>query len=439
MTTTPWHPRKPSPVRPGHAPPWVASVLYAAVLFAGVYYDLVGDEPQPPARTAGFVAALAALFALDAAERRLHRRTGVGLDRRAGVARGVAAGVLLARVGLFVAVTACDSAGLSRALFVLVPFTAYFAFGRRVSIALGAGCAGALLGRCALASDGWYTDAEAISDLLMFALVLVLTVSMAAVATGEQDARWRLESTVRELTDSQRRLRAYAARVAELSTAEERNRLAREIHDSIGHHLTAVAVQVEKAEAFRDLDRAESDLALAAARWSARRALDEARRSVRALRDEPEPFSLSDALTDLVRNGADGGGPHVTLDITGQETGYGEGQLTALYRAAQEALTNARRHADAAHVHLHVAYGPAAARLTVTDDGRGLPEPAVERAAPGVGLRGLRERLQPLGGALRVRSAPGDGTTLTATVPRALPIPEAAGAVDPPAPTGRSR
>ncbi|MEV0439703.1 sensor histidine kinase [Streptomyces spectabilis] len=435
MTTTPWHPGEPSPTRPAHAPPWVSSVLYTAVLFAGVYYDLVGDEPQPPVRTAGFVAALGALFALDAAERWRHRRS--------GASRAFAVGVLVARVGLFAAVASCDSAGLSRALFVLVPFTAYFALGRRASLVLGAACAGALLGRYAVTADGWYTDAEAISDLLMFALVLTLTVSMAAVATGEQDARWRLESTVRELSVSHRRLRAYAARVAELSTAEERNRLAREIHDSIGHHLTAIAVQVEKAEAFRDLDRAESDRALAAARWSARRALEEARRSVRALRDEPEPFSLSGALLDLVRHAADGGGPHLTLDVTGEESAYGDAQLTALYRAAQEALTNARRHADAAHVHLGVEYGPAEARLTVTDDGRGLPAPAA-RTVPGVGLRGLRERLQPLGGELRVRGTPGGGTTLTATVPRvpsaaeAAPGPGTADTPDPPAPTGRT-
>ncbi|MFD9904334.1 sensor histidine kinase [Streptomyces sp. NPDC059063] len=409
-----------------HPVPWVSSVLYAAVLFAGVYYDVVGDDPQHPARTAGFVAAVAALFALDAVERR---------RCRAG-ARGslAAAAVLALRVALFVAVAACDSAGLSRALFVLVPFTAYFAFGRRASLVLGAGCVGALLCWYALAVDGWYADAGAISDLLMFGLGLVLAVSMAAVATGEQDARRRLESTVRALTASHRRLREYAARVADLSTAQERNRLARDIHDSLGHHLTAIAVQLEKAEAFRDLDAAAADRAVADARWSAGRALEEVRRSVRALRDEADPFSLASALTDLVRHtGTDR--PRVTLDIAGQdqETAYGTGPLTALYRAAQEALTNARRHADARHVTVSLEYGASDARLTVADDGRGLPAYAPADGVPGVGLRGLRERLQLLGGALHIESAAGAGTTLTVTVPRATGVGPGA------EPTGRDR
>ncbi|MFD0419322.1 sensor histidine kinase [Streptomyces sp. NPDC127108] len=395
--------------RPPRPVPWVSSVLYAAVLFAGVYYDIVGDDPQHPVRTAGFVIGVAALFALDAAEARWCR---------AGGRRGaVAAAVLVLRVGLFFAVAACDGAGLSRVLFVLVPFTAYFAFGRRASLVLGAGCAGALLGWYALAVDGWYADAEAISDLLMFGLGLVLAVSMAAVATGEQEARRSLESTVRELRASHGQLREYAARVAELSTAQERNRLARDIHDSLGHHLIAIAVQLEKADTFRARDAAAADRAVADARWSAARALDEVRRSVRALREEADPFSLSAALADLVRHtGTDR--PRVTLAIAGAETGYDADPLTALYRAAQEALTNARRHADARHVTVSLEYGAAAARLTVADDGRGLPGPGATGGAPGVGLLGLRERLQLLGGALHIESEAGEGTTLTVTVPR---------------------
>ncbi|MER5303526.1 sensor histidine kinase [Streptomyces lasiicapitis] len=412
--------------RPARSVLWVSSVLYAAVLFAGVYYALVGDDPQPPLRTAGFVVAVAGLFALDAAERQHFRRTSAALPA------ATAAGLLVARLALFFAVAACDGAGLSRVLFVLVPFTAYFAFGRRASLVLGAGCAGALLAWYVLAVDGWYADAEAISDLLMFGLGLVLAVSMATVATGEQEARGRVESAVRELTDSHRRLEEYAARVAELSTARERNRLAREIHDSLGHHLTAIAVQLEKAEAFRDLDRAAADRALVDARWSARRALEEVRQSVRALRDEAEPFALSAALADLVRH-IDDGSPRVTLHIEGSEVGYDAGQLTALYRAAQEGLTNARRHADAAHVKVSVAYGSSHVRLVVADDGSGIGDPAAPGAAPGFGLRGLRERVQLLGGELDIESAAGAGTTLGVTLPRTTPAGN--GTV----PTGRTR
>ncbi|MGO4455715.1 sensor histidine kinase, partial [Streptomyces sp. M-16] len=96
--------------------------------------------------------------------------------------------------------------------------------------------------------------------------------AMAAVAVREQRARDRLEGTL--------------GQVAELSAARERNRLAREIHDSLGHHLTAIGIQLEKAEAFADLEPAASARAVGHARWSANRALDEVRASVRTLGPE---------------------------------------------------------------------------------------------------------------------------------------------------------
>jgi signal transduction histidine kinase len=371
--------------------PWVAPALYVAVLLGGLYYGIVGDEPQRPARTAGFVGGLALLLALDFLER---RRYPVRTPTRPAMA------FLAARVALFVVVTVFDAAGLSRALFVLVPFTAYFAFGRRAGIALGVACAGLLTGWIAVSVPGWYVDAESVSDLLMFGLGLALAISMAAVAVGEQEARARLA--------------AYAERVAELSAADERTRLAREIHDSLGHHLTAIAIQLEKARAFRDRDPGSADRAVADAQWSADRALDEVRQSVRALRDAAEPFSLSAALTDLVRH-INGNRLTVTLDVTGAETGYAVASLTALYRAAQEGLTNAYRHASAAHASVSVSYGESSARLVVADDGRGLPGPAT---SAGFGLRGMRERIELLGGRTVVESEPGAGTIITVTVPR---------------------
>jgi signal transduction histidine kinase len=395
-----------SPVHsPVHSPmatrpvAWVAPVLYAAVLLGGLYYEFVGDEPLRPMRVLGFAGGLAVLLALDLAERRRYP---------ASTPTGPAIALLVARLALFIEVTAFDSAGLSRALFVLVPFSAYFAFGRRAGIGLGTGCVAALVAWYALSVDDWYVNAEYVSDLLMFALGLTLALCMAAVAVAEQEARVRLEESHAELA-------AYAARVAELSTAGERNRLAREIHDSLGHHLTAIAIQLEKARAFRDRDAATADRALTDARWSADRALDEVRQSVRTLRAAAEPFSLSTALTDLVRH-IDGDRMKVTLAVTGDETGYDIGSLTALYRAAQEGLTNAHRHAGARHASVAVAYGESSARLTITDDGRGMSAGSTGRN--GFGLTGMRERVQLLGGDIDVASGPGAGTTITATVPR---------------------
>jgi signal transduction histidine kinase len=371
--------------------PWAPSLLYGAILVAGLYAGFAGlghTRPVP------FVAGLAALFALELIE--WHRYP----DR---TPRGPAAALLAVRLLLFLAVAAADGSGLSRALLVLVPFTAYFAFGRAVSIALGVGCVGLVVVGYELTVPGWYADVEQVSDLLMFCVGLVLTIAMASVAVEERRARAQLA--------------AYAERVAELSAAAERNRVARDIHDGLGHHLTAIAVLLEKAAAFRERDPAAAQLAVDDAHQSARRALEDVRQSVRALRAEAAPFRLGDALGELVRQ-VDGGEPAVTLDLAGDEDGHDGPALTALYRAAQEAVTNALRHAGATRVSVTVRFEPSEARLVVADDGRGL---GTWRAGgperEGFGLLGMRERVQLVGGTVDIDSSPDTGTRLTVTVP----------------------
>ncbi|WP_433324740.1 sensor histidine kinase [Spirillospora sp. CA-294931] len=366
----------PVPSRP-RVVPWLATFLYATVLVAGLYGELVGLCEPDPLGTAGFTAALVAAAALE----RL---------RPGGRAREAA--LLAARAGLFAAAAALDCSGTARSLFLLIPFVGYFTLGRRAGYALAVLCLGAVT--VALASrPGWYSDSEGVSDLLMFVIGLVFAIAMAAAAHREEAGRARAE--------------ALAGQVRELATVAERHRLARDIHDNVGHHLTVIAVQLEKAEAFRDLDRAAADQALRDARESARIALGEVRRSVGGLRSQGEVFSLSSALAALVARFGDG----VTLDIDGEETRFAGGP--ALYHAAQESLTNATRHAAAGRVTVEVSLGRREARLVVADDGRGFGSDADE----GFGMRGMRERLELVGGTLRIESAPGAGTRVTAVVP----------------------
>ncbi|GAB7184528.1 signal transduction histidine kinase ComP [Kitasatospora sp. Ki12] len=401
---------------PSTAVPWIPPVLYTAVLAGGIYHAAVSGGPAHLARVAGFVAGLALLLALEVFERRCRKPS--------SPVRGEA--VLLAvRLLLFTAVAALDGSGVSRALFVLVPFTAYLAFGRRAGVLCGAGCVALLVVGYTLWVPRWWVRAEYVSDLLMFGLALALAGSMAAVAVREQQARARLEGVLAELEDSHEQLAAYALRVAELSTADERNRVAREIHDSLGHHLTAVAIQLEKAEAFRELDPPASAKAVSDARWSAGRALTEVRESVSALRDA-RPFSLTRALADLVRHFGDDR-MTVTLQVTGDEAGYGAEPLTALYRAAQEALTNAQRHGRATRIDVTAAYGEVAARLVVADNGRGFAAVPTDRpGGTGFGIRGMRERVELLGGRVDIDGQPtpreAGGAVVTVTVPR-CPIP----------------
>ncbi|WP_219666793.1 sensor histidine kinase [Streptomyces bambusae] len=366
--------------------PWTAPLLYGAVLVAGGYAALSGRGPdgdlhqnQAGGRLGAFVATMVLLFALDLFEyRRYPTRTPAG----------PAVVLLCVRLGLFVAVAATDGSGLSRVLFVLVPFTAYFAFGRRAAGALALGC----VGLAVATTPHSYPDPERFSDLLMFVVGLVLALAMAAAAVEEHRLRARLE--------------ASHDQVARLSAAAERGRVARDIHDGLGHHLTAVVVQLEKATAFRERDPEAARRAVEDARRSARQALADVRTSVRAL--DAEPFRLRPALEDLVARQDE-----IVLRWDGEESGHGEAALTVLYRVAQEGITNARRHAGASRIEVTVLLDPAQARLTVADDGRGFA-----RRAEGFGLRGMRERVRAVGGRLEIDSGGGAGTRLTVTVPQ---------------------
>jgi signal transduction histidine kinase len=389
------------------APPlrWMASLLYIAVMLTGLYYVDAGLAPDwSGVELAVYLAGISALLVVEQVDWRRPR------TRRWSMA------MLLIRIVLLETVNAVDGAGFSRALFVLVPFFAYFWLGRAAGIGLATFYLVMALTRASTVS-GARTDPAVVSELFMLFIGLVLAVATAAVAVEQNRSRLQAERLVTELTATQ-------GRVAELSAASERNRMARDIHDSVGHHLTAISVQLAKAEAFRERDPATADGAVADARRAAVRALREVRESVGALR--AEPFSLYAALFALVE-GLDGPDFRVVLDLGGPEKsdgpeGFGSTDLSgragseALYRVAQEALTNARRHSDAGLVRVAVRSSGDDAVLEVEDDGCGF-EP---EATSGGGLSGMRERLAALGGSIRVESRPGHGTRITASVPAAV-------------------
>jgi len=202
---------------------------------------------------------------------------------------------------------------------------------------------------------------------------------------------------------------------ARLARAEERTRLAREIHDTLAQALTAIALHLETAvrQLERNPDRARQRVqrALDVTRDS----LEEARRSVLTLRGTPlAGRPLPEALTALARAVTADTGIRVRVDAS-RATPLPVGAESELFRIAQEALTNVRRHARATEVTVTLETRGRRAHLTIHDNGRGF---AAERVADGrVGLVGMRERAELLRGALRIRSTPGHGTTVGASIP----------------------
>ncbi len=207
-------------------------------------------------------------------------------------------------------------------------------------------------------------------------------------------------------------------RSADLGAAEERNRLARELHDTIAQGLTAVLLHLETADALLDAeaDRARIHQAMEQAIRSTRASLEETRRSVLDLRAAPlEGRDLAQALGQLVEDLRQQSALSIHFTATGANAPLSSRLEVGLYRIAQEALTNVRRHAGARSVVLQLMITPEHARLVLEDDGVGFDPDAIPHEH--YGLIGINERTRLLGGHLRIESARGTGTRLEVTIP----------------------
>jgi signal transduction histidine kinase len=203
-----------------------------------------------------------------------------------------------------------------------------------------------------------------------------------------------------------------------VAVLEERNRMAREIHDTLAQGFTGIVMQLEAAEQALGTDAVQAQQHLDRARALARESLNEARRSVWALRPQGlEQLTLEVAIRrEMERFTRDTG---VRADL-----GYGyvgEGRKVpaeienALLRICQEALTNVKKHARADRVEIALAFDEGAVRLTIEDDGTGFDRDA--GTGDGFGLISMRERARLLGGAMTVDSEQGKGTHLAVTIP----------------------
>lgn len=202
------------------------------------------------------------------------------------------------------------------------------------------------------------------------------------------------------------------------AVAEERERVARELHDTLAQAFTGIVLHLEAADQAIDRRPDAVRARLAKASALARASLAEARRSVWAFRPRAlEGRDLPGALRALVQESA--GGPAVTFTTTGPPVALAAEVEDHVLRVAQEALTNALRHARAGTIAVELASIPNGVTLRVRDDGVGFDFPA----ARGFGLRGMHERAERVAGGLAVLSRPGAGTEVVLTVP-AGPAPE---------------
>jgi signal transduction histidine kinase len=261
-----------------------------------------------------------------------------------------------------------------------------------------------------------------VAQMLVFSFLLAIVIATSHIVVKERNAR---AESLRLLADLDKANGELATRTQQaLAAVNARNSLARDIHDGLGHYLTAMGVQLEKALAFRDRDHAASDQAVLDSKRLASEALREIRGTVGTLNlsAPQEASSLVSSLRELADRLSDTG-IEVDLLMEGSDEGYSAQAIMALYRVAQEGITNIRKHSGARHVGIHLWLGERAAHLEIADDGRGFDPVKVRETwqsnnrERGYGLQSMEERLELVGGSLRVESAPEQGTRLHITVP----------------------
>jgi len=390
---------------------FVFSLMYLGVISSIVYFSLVGQcQTQFMAMETGLLLIiLACLVGLEQWER---SRYGDAVPLRSAVI------LLVVRMVLVQTVVMMDCSGFATFLYPLIPFSAYFSLGPRISNVVGFGYM------------VWYfwqyrplsaTGEASVFNLMIFAVLLLFMLVLARVIDSDERNQKNLETLLGDLEATNVKLQLYAEQVAELAATEERNRLARDIHDSLGHRLTIVNIQLEKALAYKDRDPDEAEQALLDAKQAASGALRDVRRSVSTLREADAGFSLQAALAELVA-GIDNGRFSINFSFTGDEDSYARPVLMALYRSAQEGLTNIQKHAQATAVKLAVSLEEAEGKLVLQDNGQGFDTTTLDDLAidpyHSFGLQGIQERLELVRGQMQVISQPGQGTILQITVPK---------------------
>ncbi len=248
-----------------------------------------------------------------------------------------------------------------------------------------------------------------------------------------------LEDAHRQLAEAHRQLERSAERDAELAVLSERNRLAREMHDTIGHALVLIAVKLEAAQRLRAVNPERADHEIEVTKGIVRSTMSDLRVSLADLRaPAAQQCALGEALARRAYESGERAGFSVYADLQAEPVQLSQPLYEALYRVGTEALANIEKHAHASSVTLSLIQQAETLVLRVEDDGVGLPTLVASgshttsigqvdmlshpSSPPGhYGITGMRERVEALGGTLTLRTRPSGGTMVEASVPTNAP------------------
>ncbi|MEM9807506.1 MAG: sensor histidine kinase [Cyanobacteria bacterium P01_D01_bin.56] len=286
-----------------------------------------------------------------------------------------------------------------------------------VSLTLGQTTLRQNLSRIVSTSEVWQMNVFQTNAIILFSLALLFVVLLVdALLAGHRNQQ--------KLEVAHAQLQQYALQVEGQAALQERNRIAREIHDSLGHSLTAQTILLENVLLFWEQDTDRAKAYLLQAKDSSYQALKEVSRAVAALRDSPQTNKpLQTAIPELVNNVCHSTPmrPVCAINITAP---LSDELSLAAYRIVQEALTNVVKHAQATQLSVKLSTKPQSLYVQVLDNGQGF-DPS--KNTTGFGLRGMRERAMALGGTCQIWSAPEAGCRISVILPlanvaRTLPI-----------------
>ncbi|MEG4446895.1 sensor histidine kinase [Microcoleus sp. AT9_B5] len=252
------------------------------------------------------------------------------------------------------------------------------------------------------------------SNVLLFGLTLVFALLLINALIAERQSREQLEIAHDKLAVTHEQLRHYALRIEDQATLQERNRIAREIHDGLGHTLAAQTIQLNNALLFWKSEDEKALAFLKQAKQLGSEALLEIRKSVSVLRSNPlQGLSLESAIDKLLQDFQRMTAIEVSNSIRlpvllSQEIN------TTLYRIVQESLTNIHKHADATVVTVGLQQHAGQIYLSVADNGKGF-DPA--QNTTGFGLQGMRERVAAAGGQFAIYSKSENGCRISVSLP----------------------
>jgi signal transduction histidine kinase len=273
-----------------------------------------------------------------------------------------------------------------------------------------------------LTADTSETTSDWLSLLAGFAFVAAFSYSnRLLVAERERSRRLlrQIESSNRELAEAHKQLQAYANEVEELAVARERARMARDIHDTLGHYLTILGIQLETIAKLQERDPGSAAAEVAKARHVVAQSMQEVRNAVSAMRSTgPATLGLPSTLSQLAEEFRSvAGDTQVAVDLETNLPPLSTDLQLALYRSAQEALTNVRKHTNATKVLLRLRYEHETIELVVLDNGANVQTNGSEHDSGGFGLLGLKERIELLGGEATYGKADPTGYRVTVRVP----------------------